>query len=60
MSRDELRDKTWDYLVERDYATAEELKLVCYINGYNLESVESVLYARTGYHDLEQLKSEES
>ena len=46
----------WDYLVENNIATEEELKLVTQINGYNEESLENVLYARTGYRSLDQLE----
>lgn len=50
----------WEYLVDSSIATEEELQLVTSINGYNLDSLNSVLYARTGYHDIEQLKEEEA
>lgn len=48
--------EVWDYLIETGIATEEELKLVTCINGYNIESLNAVIYARTAYHDLEQLK----
>ena len=50
---------TWEYLVEREIATEDELQLITDINGYNIEALNSVIYARTGYHDLEQLKEYE-
>jgi len=53
------RDKCWDYLVEMGIATQEELQLVANINGYSLETLESVIYARTGYRNVEQLQGEE-
>ena len=46
----------WDYLLDYNIATEEELKLVTNINGYNIESLESVIYARTGYKNIEQLQ----
>ena len=49
-------EQIWDYLVEIGIATEEELKLVTNINGYNIETLNSVIYARAGFHDLEQLK----
>ena len=49
----------WDYLVDTGIATQEELELITAINGYNVKSLNSVIYARTGYHNLEQLKEEE-
>ena len=53
MSKD--TEELYDYLVEFDIATEEEIGLVCSINGTNLESLESILYVRTGYRSLEQL-----
>ena len=50
------KDKIWDYIVESGIATADELKLVTCINGYNEDSLNSVIYARTGYHDMEQIE----
>ena len=46
----------WDYLIENEIATEEELKLVTCINGYNETSLNDVLYARTAYRDIEQLQ----
>ena len=51
--------ETWEYLVEQGIATEDELQLVTDIDGYNIEALNSVIYARTGYHDLEQLKQYE-
>ncbi len=45
----------WDYLLENEIATKDELCLVTAINGYNLEALEDVLYARTAYRSLDQL-----
>ena len=49
-------EEIWDYLVEYGIATPEELHLVTCINGYSEDTMESVIYARTGYRSLEQLK----
>jgi hypothetical protein len=51
-------EEVWDYLTECGIATEEELRLVTSINGHNIESLESVIYCRTGYRSLEQLKGE--
>ena len=48
-------EELYDYLIDYDIATEEEIGLVCSINGTNLESLESILYVRTGYRSLEQL-----
>lgn len=49
------KESIWDYIIENGIATEEELKLITCINGYNEESLSAVIYARTGYHDVEQL-----
>ncbi len=50
------KEVIWDYIVDNTIATDKELKLVTCINGYNEESLNSIIYARTGYHDMEQLQ----
>ena len=47
-------DEQFNYLVEYEICTEEEMKLVTSINGYNEESVNDILYVRTGYRDMEQ------
>lgn len=47
-------NKIWEYITENDIATEEELQLVTNINGYNAEALNSVIYARTGYHSVDQ------
>jgi hypothetical protein len=58
MTQDEKMKQMWDYLVETVIATDDELKLVTNIAGYTVETLEDVLYARTGYRSVEQLESE--
>lgn len=48
----------WDRIVEMDIATEEELSLVTAINGYNEESLNDIIYVRTGYRDIVQLMEE--
>lgn len=50
--------EAWDYLIDNMIATEEELRLVTNINGYNMDTLEAVLYARTGYRSIEQLEEE--
>ncbi len=45
----------WDYIVETGIATEDELRLITSINGTNEDSLNDVLYSRTGYRSLEQL-----
>ncbi len=59
--RDQMtKEKIWDYLLEDGIATEAELSLVTSINGYNEESLNSILYARTGYKDIEQITEDEN
>lgn len=48
----------WDYLMEAEIATEEELQLITAINGYNKETLCDVLYVRTGYRSFDQLEEE--
>jgi hypothetical protein len=51
---DYTKEQVWDYLVENGIATVDELMLVTNINGYSVEALNSVIYSKTAYHDLEQ------
>lgn len=37
----------------------ETISVVCAVNGYNMETAESVLYVTTGYRNFEQYLEEE-
>jgi hypothetical protein len=52
-------DKLWNYLFDNQLASEETLKVVTSINGYNLDTLEDVLYATTGYRSLNQIEEEE-
>ena len=50
----------YDYMVETEIATAEELNLArSLVSGSWLEVLNSVLYVRTGYRSFEQLQDAE-
>ena len=49
----------WDAIIEHGIATEEELELVTAINGYNEDTLNDVIYVRTGYRNIEQLLEEE-
>lgn len=51
-------NKVWDLLIEYGVATQEELELVTCINGYNIDTMNDVIYARTGYRNIEQIQNE--
>ncbi|MHA2012801.1 MAG: hypothetical protein ACTSWG_10580 [Candidatus Helarchaeota archaeon] len=46
----------WDYLINNGIATERELQLVTCINGYSEDTLNNVIYAKTAYRCLEQLK----
>lgn len=52
-------NEIWEYLIEQQIATEEELQLITDINGYNEQALNDVLYAKTGYRDIEQIKEED-
>lgn len=52
--KDNELEALWDNLITYEIATEEELQLITSINGYNLESLEDVLYVRTGYRSRDQ------
>ena len=52
-------ERMWEWLVEMNVATEEELSLITDINGYNMEVLNHVLFFRTGYRDREQVEGEE-
>jgi hypothetical protein len=51
-------EKIWDRIIELEIATEEELELVTSINGYNIDTLNDVIYVRTGYRNIEQLEEE--
>jgi len=51
-------DELWDALVEGGLFTEEELQLVTYIYGYNVETLNAAIYSRYGYRDYEQMMEE--
>ena len=48
-------DQVWQLLLDYDIATEAELHLVTNINGYSVDSLESVIYSRTGLNSVDQL-----
>jgi len=53
------KEQIWEYLLYNGLATEDEIRLVTTINGFNEESLNDILYARTGYRDIEQLEDED-
>jgi len=52
-------EQAWDILTEQFNVSEETLRIVTSINGYSLETLESVLYAIAGFNDFEQIEEEE-
>ena len=47
--------EAWDFMLENEIATESELQLVTNINGWSMETMESVLYAQTAHRSFDQL-----
>lgn len=52
-------DELWDKLIDHNIANEEELKLITQMNGYNEDTLNGVLYARTAYKSIEQFEEAE-
>ena len=51
-------EETWDKIIELEIATESELQLVTSLNGYSIDTLNIVVYARTAYRTLnDYLKS---
>ena len=47
-------NKLYDFIIANDIAEESELDLVTQVSGFSVDTLESVIYARTGYRDVEQ------
>ena len=47
-------DDIYNYFINYEIATEDEIDLVTAINGYNEETLNDILYVKTGYRDMEQ------
>lgn len=52
-------EELYRYIIDNNIATEEELNLIIDIFGYNEEVLNNVLYAKTGYRDIEQHRDSE-
>lgn len=52
-------NELYDLIIEYGIATAQEIELVTSINGWNEDSMNDIIYCRTGYHDIEQYQESE-
>jgi len=56
MSKD--TEELYDFLIDNGIVSEETLAVVTSINGTNLDTLESILYVKTGYRSLEQIREE--
>lgn len=49
----------WETIVELGIATDNEIDLVTDINGNSIETLNDIIYARTGYRDIESYEESE-
>lgn len=47
-------NEIYNYLIETNIVSEEALNLVTNINGYNVDTLNDVIYCLTGYRDIEQ------
>lgn len=52
------RDTLYDTIIELDVATEDEIGVAIHFGGFNLETLQSLLYYKTGYRTLEQWKED--
>ena len=47
-------EEQYNYLIDYEIVSQEALDLITCINGYSEDTINDVLYATTGYRDMEQ------
>ena len=52
-------NKIFDFIIEWEIATEDEIQLVTKINGWNEKSLNDIIYVKTGYRNMEQMKESE-
>lgn len=52
-------NEIYDYLLENGIVGEEALNLITDINGFSKETLNDILFAKTGYRDIEQYLEEE-
>lgn len=48
----------WNFIIDNNIATEDEVRLVTGINGLNEETMTDIIYAKTGLRSYEQCKDE--
>jgi len=52
-------DEAWLLMDQLSIATEAEMELVTTLLGYSLETMEAILYARTGWRSFDQFEDDE-
>ena len=45
----------YDFILENELVTENELDIACDVGGRNKETLNYIIYRQTAYHDIEQL-----
>lgn len=56
--KESIEAMLWDFIVDNNIATEDEVRLVSDINGWNEETMTDIIYAKTGLRSYEQCTSE--
>lgn len=56
--KESIESMLWDFIVDNDIATEDEVRLVTDINGWNEEAMTDIIYSRTGLRSYEQCLSD--
>lgn len=52
--KESIEAMLWDFIIDNNIATEDEVRLVTDINGLNKETMTDIIYARTGLRSYEQ------
>jgi len=56
MKKQDTLNDLFDFITDRGIATRNEIILVTKINGWNADSLNDIIYTRTGYRSADQLE----
>ena len=56
--KESIEAMLWDFIVDNNIATEDEIRLVVDINGLNEGPMNDIIYAKTGLRSYEQCKDE--
>lgn len=53
------KSQIWDFITSNGIATDEEVQLVTCISGYNVDTLNAIIFARTAYRNMQQAAESE-